>query len=79
MPLIRYLRTVPVRGNLSLAINSVGQTLLLLRKKAPDTTPSTSADRSTGLPPSFSPKITIEVVIKVKHLLTTCYIGLLGP
>jgi hypothetical protein len=40
MPGVRFLRTVPVRGNLSQATNSVGRTLLLLRKKAPNTTPS---------------------------------------
>jgi hypothetical protein len=39
--------------------------------------PSTSADRSVALPPSFSPKTTIQVVMKAKHLLTTGYIGLL--
>jgi hypothetical protein len=37
---IRFLRAVPVRDNLSQATNSVGQTLLLLRKRASDTTPS---------------------------------------
>jgi hypothetical protein len=37
---IRFLRAVPIRGNVSQAINSVGRTLLLSRKMAPDTTPS---------------------------------------
>jgi hypothetical protein len=45
---------------------------------APDTICSTSADWSAGLPHIFSTKTTIEAVIKVKHLLTTCYNGLLG-
>jgi hypothetical protein len=36
------------------------------------------ADRSIGLPPSFSPKTTIEEVMKAKHLLAISYIGLLG-
>jgi hypothetical protein len=40
---IRFLRVVPIRDNLLQAINSVGRTLLLPRKRAPDTTPS-SAD-----------------------------------
>jgi hypothetical protein len=79
MPHVRFLRAVHVRGNLSLAINNIGQTLLLPRKRAPDTIPSTPAELSIGSPPSFSPKTTIEVVMKAKHLLTTCYIGLLGP
>jgi hypothetical protein len=37
---VRFLRAVSVHGNLSQAINSVGWTQLLLRKRAPDTTPS---------------------------------------
>jgi hypothetical protein len=36
-------------------------------------------DRSTGPPPSLFPKITIEAVMKAKHLLTTSYINLLDP
>jgi hypothetical protein len=40
MPDVRFLWTVPVRSNLSKATNSVRRTLLLLRKRAPDTTPS---------------------------------------
>jgi hypothetical protein len=39
-PGVRFLRVVPVCGNLSQAINNVGRTLLLLRKRAPDITPS---------------------------------------
>jgi hypothetical protein len=39
-PRIRFLRAVSVRGNLLLAINNVGHTLLLPRKRASDTTPS---------------------------------------
>jgi hypothetical protein len=72
-----FLRAVYVRGNLSQAINNVGRTLLLLRKRGPDTTPS-PVEQSAGSPPSFSPKTTIEAEMKAKHLLTTCYIGLLG-
>jgi hypothetical protein len=37
---VRFLRAVPVHDNLSQATNSVGRALLLLRKNAPDTTPS---------------------------------------
>jgi hypothetical protein len=77
MPHICFLRAVHVRGNLSLAINSVGRTLLLLRKRAPNIIPSIPIDRSTGLSHSFSPNTTIEAVIKANHLLTTSYIGLL--
>jgi hypothetical protein len=78
-PLVRFLQAVSKRGNLSLAINSIGWTLLLQRKNAPNTIPSMSADRSVGPPLSFSPNITIEAVMKAKLMLTTCYIGLLGP
>jgi hypothetical protein len=39
-PDVRFLRVVPVRGNLSQVTYNVGWTLLLLRKRAPDTTPS---------------------------------------
>jgi hypothetical protein len=35
---VRFLRAVHVCDNLSQVINSVGQTLLLPRKRAPDTT-----------------------------------------
>jgi hypothetical protein len=77
-PHILFLWEVHVHGNLSLAINSIGRTLLLLRKRAPDTIPSMPANRSIGPPPSSSPKTIIEAVIKAKHMLTTCYIGLLG-
>jgi hypothetical protein len=76
---VRFLWAVHVRDNHLLAINNVGRTLLLPRKRAPDTIPSTPDDQSTGSPPSFSPKTTIEAVMKAKHMLTTGYIGLLGP
>jgi hypothetical protein len=50
---VRFLRAVSVRGNLSQAINSVGRTLLLPRKRAPNTTPS-PAEWSAGPPHSLS-------------------------
>jgi hypothetical protein len=59
-------------------LNRVGRTLLLPRKRAPDIILSTLVDRSTGLPPSFSPNTTIEAVIKAKHLLMAGYISLVG-
>jgi hypothetical protein len=68
-PHARFPRTVPVRDNLSCWPNGVGWTLLLLRKKAPDTIPSTLVDQSACLPHSFSLLTTIEVVIKLKHML----------
>jgi hypothetical protein len=49
-----------------------------LRKRAPDIIPSTSADRSADPPPNFSSNTAIEAVMKVKHLLTIGYFGLLG-
>jgi hypothetical protein len=39
-PHVCFLWVVHVRGNLSQAINSVGHTLLLLKKRALNTTPS---------------------------------------
>jgi hypothetical protein len=38
-PGVCFLRAVLICGNLSQGINSIGRTLLLLRKRAPDTTP----------------------------------------
>jgi hypothetical protein len=68
-PGVRFLWAIPVCGNLSQVIISIAQTLLLLRKRAPDTTLS-PAEWSTGPPPNFSTNTTIEAVMKVKHLLT---------
>jgi hypothetical protein len=79
MPLVRFLRVVYVRDNLSRWPNRVGRTLLLLRKRPLDTIPSTSSYRSAGPPPSFSTNIVIEAVMKPKHLLMICYISFLGP
>jgi hypothetical protein len=76
---VRFLQAVHIRGNLSLAINSVARILLLLIKKNFGHNPQHAADRSTSLSPSFSPKTIIEAVMKAKHLLTTCYTSLLGP
>jgi hypothetical protein len=59
-------------------LNRVGRTLLFPRKRAPNIILSTLVDRSTGLPPSFSPNTTIEAVIKAKHLLMAGYISLVG-
>jgi hypothetical protein len=78
-PLVRFLRSAPVHGNLLCWPNRVGRTLLFLRKRASDTILRTTADQSAGPPPSFSPNTAIEVVMKAKHPLTTNYIGLLGP
>jgi hypothetical protein len=47
-PDVRFLRVVPVRGNLSWDANRFGQIPLLPRKRAPDTIHSTPADRSAG-------------------------------
>jgi hypothetical protein len=74
---VRFLRIIHVCGNPSQAIISVGRTLLLSRKRAPDTTLSL-AEWSAGPSPNFSPTTAIEAVMKVKHLLTIAYINLLG-
>jgi hypothetical protein len=54
MPHVHFPRAVPVHGSLPRRPNRVGRTLLLSRKKAPDTIHSTMADWCAGLPPSFS-------------------------
>jgi hypothetical protein len=48
---IHFIRAVPVCGNLSWVTDKVGQSSLLLRKRAHDIIHSTSGDRSTGLYP----------------------------
>jgi hypothetical protein len=45
---VRFLRVVPVRGNLSWVVNRVGQSHCFWEKRAPDTIDSTPADRSVG-------------------------------
>jgi hypothetical protein len=72
MPRVCFQRAVHVHGNLSQAIISVGRSLLLPRKKAPDTTHS-PAKWSAGLPPSFSPNTAIEAVMKAKYMSTIGY------
>jgi hypothetical protein len=79
MPLICFLRAIPIRGNLSLVINSIGQNHCSQEKGTPDYIPSTPTDRSTRPHPVSLPLTTIEAVEKAKHLLTTSYISLLGP
>jgi hypothetical protein len=79
MPHVRFPRAVPVRGNLSHWPNRVGRTLLLPRKRAPNATPNTLTDWSTGLPPSFSPNTTIEAVMKAKHMLMNMLHRFMGP
>jgi hypothetical protein len=69
---VRFLWAFHIRGNLLQAINSIGRTLLLSRKRAPDTTLS-PAERSIGPPHTFSPNTVIEVVMNVKHLLIVDY------
>jgi hypothetical protein len=77
-PRVRFLRAVHIRGNLSQAINSVGRTLLLSRKRTPDTTPSPT-EWSAGPPPSFSPNTAIEAVLKAKHMLMNKLHQFTGP
>jgi hypothetical protein len=64
MPLVRFLRGVPVRGNLLRSCQQHWTKLLLPRKRAPVPIHSTPADWSSRG--------------KAKHLLSTSYIGLLG-
>jgi hypothetical protein len=75
---VQFQRAIPVCGNLSQAIISIGRTLLLLRKMAPDTT-LRPAEWSIGPPPSFSPNTSIEAVMKVKHLLMNKLHQFTGP
>jgi hypothetical protein len=67
-PHVRFLRAIHVHGNLLQAIISIGRTLLLLRKRAPNTTPS-PVEWFASPPPSFFPNIAIEAVMKANHLL----------
>jgi hypothetical protein len=78
MPLVRFLRAVPVCGKLSLVVNSVGQSHFFREKGNSQLHPSTSADQSTGPHLVSLPLTTIEIVEKAKHLLTISYISLLG-
>jgi hypothetical protein len=71
-PRVHFLRSVPVYSNLSQVINNIVRTLPLLRKWAPDTTPSPT-EWSAGPPPSFSPNTVIEAIMKAKHLSTLGY------
>jgi hypothetical protein len=60
-PGVRFLRAVPVRGNLLRVTDRVGRILLLSRKSAPDSTSQPGwVARGTRL--IFSPKTTIEAV-----------------
>jgi hypothetical protein len=79
MSLIRFLRAVPVRDNLSWVINNVGQSHCSRENGTPDYIPSTPIDRFVGPHPVSLLLTTIEAVEKVKHLLATSYIDLLGP
>jgi hypothetical protein len=45
---VRFLRAVPVRGNISRGTDRFGQISLLLRKRVSNTIHSTPADRSAG-------------------------------
>jgi hypothetical protein len=47
-PGVRFLRAVPVRGNLPRATDRVGQSHCFPRKRAPDTIPSMPTDQSAG-------------------------------
>jgi hypothetical protein len=79
MPLVRFLWAVPVRGNLSRVINSVGQSHCYQEKGTPNYIPITQADQSVGPHPVSLPLTTIEAVEKAKHLVATSYISLHGP
>jgi hypothetical protein len=75
---VRILPADHVCGNLLQAIINIGRTLLLLRKRAPDITPSPT-EWPTGPSPSFSPSTAIEAVMKAKHLLTNRLHRFTGP
>jgi hypothetical protein len=77
-PLILFLWAIPVHGNLSLVINNVGQSHRSQEKGTPDYIPSMSIDWSTGPHPIYLPLTTLKAVKKVKHMLMTSYISLLG-
>jgi hypothetical protein len=58
---VRFLRAIPVHGNLSRVTDRVGRILLLLRKSAPNST-SQPDWVAHGTRPSFSSKTVIEAV-----------------
>jgi hypothetical protein len=78
-PLVRFLRTVLVRGDLSRVVNGVGHIHYSWEKGTSDYIPSMLTDRSAGPHPVSLPLTTIEAVEKAKHLVTASYIILLGP
>jgi hypothetical protein len=75
MPLVRFLRAVPVCGNLSRSHQKCWTESLLLRKRDSRLHPQHAGWLIYGSPPSFLLKRTIEAVEKAKHLLTTSYIS----
>jgi hypothetical protein len=77
-PDVRFLRAVPVRGNLSRVINRVGRILLLPRKSAPDSTSQPSwVARGTRL--NFSYNTAIEAVRLSQASVDNRLLGLLSP
>jgi hypothetical protein len=77
-PGVRFLRAVPVRGNLLWVTDRVGRILLLPRKSAPDSTshPGWVARRTHLV---FSPTTAIEVVVLSQAPVDGPLLGLLGP
>jgi hypothetical protein len=77
-PDVRFLRAVPIRGNLSWVIDRVGRILLLPRKSAPDSTSQPSwVAHGTRL--SFSPNTVIEAVGLSQASVDDRLLGLPGP
>jgi hypothetical protein len=78
-PLVRFLRAVLVRGNLSWVINSVGQSHYPWEKETPDYIPSMSTAQSAGLHLVSLLLTTIEAVEKAKHPLINKVHRFTGP
>jgi hypothetical protein len=77
-PSVRFLRAVPVHGNLLRVIDRVGQILLLPRKSVPDST-SQPVWVAHGTHISFSPKTVIEAVGLSQAPVDGRLLGLPGP
>jgi hypothetical protein len=70
MPLVRFLWVVPIRGNLSHDSRELDGSYCCWEKGLPTQSLACRLTDPQVCHPIFSPNITIEVVMKVKHLLT---------
>jgi hypothetical protein len=79
MPLVCFLRAVPVHGNLLLVVNNVRQSHSSQEKGTPDYIPNTPTDRSTGRHPISPPSQPLKQWRKLSICWWIGYIDLLSP